>query len=47
MRVPNYGNTGALDMLTRLACLGGVASVGYRRRLFSPIVTAKQAQSAK
>lgn len=29
MRVPNYGNAGALDMLTRVTCPGGVASVGY------------------
>lgn len=28
MRVQNYGNTGALDMLTGVTCLGGVASVG-------------------
>lgn len=47
MRVPSYGNTGALDIITRVAYLGGVPSVVYRHRLFSSIVTAKQAQSAK
>lgn len=38
MRVPSYGNTGAFDIFTRMVCLGGVPSVGYRRRLFSSIL---------
>lgn len=51
MRVPNYGNAGALDRLTGMNCSGGVASVGYnsnaRRRLLCSSVTAKQARSGK
>ena len=47
MLVPNYGNTGALDMVARLTCVGGVASISLRLRPCSSFVTVKQAQSAK